>query len=371
MTRVSVPNGQVGLAHFIPMQDPTYGNRTQWFTYELLDTDGAPKGALSGVTGGTLEWHASASVKGGGRITVQQASRSDHNWLKRRVKIVMHIEGLGKTPLGVFIPSAPSENWDDLNLSLELDLLDTSSILDNDYMAQTYTVPAGTVVTERVRDIIWSAGENAGAITHTADTLAHSMTWEAGTSKLEIINDLLSAANFFSLRADGHGRFRVEKYQSPAIRPVVARLYDNDQSIYSPVFTYEKDHWSVPNKVIFIGQGSGEEEALTSVVTNENPNSPYSYQNRGHWIVDVTSGVEATDQGALDAQARKRLAEVTSPTGTLSIDHAPLPSLTINDAVKFRRNEADIDIRATVQSTQISLDATALQRTELQEVVSL
>lgn len=368
---IVVPNGLIGLDFAKDMRDPVYGNRTQRFTYYLLDNGEAPKGSLPGVTGGRLEWHANAAVKSGGKITVASAERPDIDWLKRRIKIVMHIEGKGDYPLGVFIPSAPVENWDDTNLSLDIELLDKCSILDNDYVLENYSLDKDTNVTTAVRTLITGTGESAGSITDGTETLSKGMTWEAGTSKLQIINDLLEAANYFSLRADGDGKFRVEKHRLPKNRPVAHDFIDDYKSIYSPSFSYEKDVYSIPNKVVLISQGDGSAESMKAVATNENPNSPYSYQSRGRWIVDVIKGVEATSQAALDERAAKRLAELTSPTGTVTITHAPLPWLNINEVVRFKRDEADIDVRAVVASTQIDLDPTALQRTALQEVATL
>jgi hypothetical protein len=376
---IVIPNGLIRNDAVDPLRDPTYGNRIQSFTYHLLDSNDDHVGALDQVLGGTLEWHANAPIHGGGKITVVQKGRDNHNWLKRRIKIVMHIDGIGDTPLGVFIPSAPVEKWDDMNLTLEMDLLDKCSVLDNDYVEHTYSAPEGANVTDRVRDLITSTGENAGSITDSNATLNKAMAWDAGTSKLQIINDLLDAANYFSLFADGDGRFRVEKYRLPKDRPNEHFFSDGFQSIYLPEFDYEKDIYSVPNKVILVGQGSGTNEAPVAVATNTDPNSPYSRQSRGRWITDVVSGVEvagddlteAEIQAALDSKAEKRLHELTSPTGTITIDHAPLPWLGINSAVRFKRIEADIDIRAVVTSTQINLDPMELQRTELQEVVEI
>lgn len=368
---IKIPNGQVGSAHLAEMRNPLYGNRTQWFTYELLDNGGAPKGSLANVTGGSLEWHANAAVKGGGKISVRQPRLEPEDWLKRLVKIEMHIEGLGAFPLGVFVPSAPTEKWDDVGVEVEVELLDKCSILDNDYVAQTYSLPAGTNVTEAVRTLITSTGERAGSITDSSETLNNAMTWEGGTSKLAIINDLLSAANFFSLRADGNGHFRVERKELPRDRPLVHEFRQGHRALYLPAFAYEKDIYSIPNKVVMVGQGSGDQEALVAVATNENPNSPYSFQQRSRWIVDVTTGVEATSQEALNSKAAQRLHALTSPTGTLTIDHAPLPWLNVSEVVKFHSNDADIDIRGVIQSTKITLDATALQHTEIQEVAEL
>lgn len=368
---IVVPVGTIGTDFAKSNKNPVYGNRSQTFTYELLDDKEAPKGGLLGVIGGSLEWHANAAVKGGGKIQVVRQGTGNVQWLNRRVKITMTIEGKGAYPLGIFIPSAPVEEWSDTEMTWDVELLDKCSILDNDYVLDNYALQAGTKITDAVRSLITSTNENAGSITDGTETTSKAMMWESGTSKLEIINDLLEAGNYFSLRVDGNGRFRVEKNRLPKNRPVVHEFIDNYKSIYTPSFSYEKDVYSIPNKVVLIAQGDGGAEGMKAVATNENPSSPYSYQSRGRWIVDVTKGVEATDQTALNERAQQRLAQLTSPTGTITIAHAPLPWLNVGEVVRFRHERSEIEVRAVVASTQIALDPLALQSTSLEEVATL
>lgn len=368
---ITVPAGVIGTEFFAPANDATTGNRRQWFTYSLQDSEGAPKGALSGVISGSIDWHANAQVHSGGRITVVQSDPDDHDWLKLRVKITMHIEGLGDYPLGVFIPSAPTQNWVDEHMTLDIELLDKCSLLQEDCYAETKHVPAGANVTDTVRAIIVSAGEKAGSITDGTATLTKGMTWEPGTSKLQVINDLLDAANYFSLDVDGNGHFVVEKQRKAGTRPVRYWFYDNYRSIYESSFQYDRDIYNVPNKVIAIGKGDATTEALVATATNVNPNSPYSYPNRGRWVTDVAKGVDTTSQADLQEYADRRLAQLSAPQGTVQISHAPLPWLRPNDAVVFRRNPAELEMKAVISSMKIVLDPVGLQSTGLLEVIDL
>lgn len=362
----------MGTSYYDGQYDPITGNRTSTYTYKLWDNFGHPLGSLSGVTGGSLEWHSNAAVKGGGRITVKQDDRHDNDWLNLRVKVYMNIDGEGEYPLGVFIPSAPSEDWSEGGLELTVELLDKCSVLDQDSFGHTYSLPKGTVITDKVRELILSTGESAGSITDSNDMLDKAMTWEPGTSKLTIINDLLAAGNFFSLKANGDGHFLVQKQRLPRDRPVAYKFFDNYESIYVPEFTYERDIYSIPNKVVMVEQGDGDKEGRIGIATNTNPKSPYSYQNRGNrWITDTTTGVDAATQQALDDMAQRRLIALTNPTGTITIDHAPLPWLQVDDVVRFRRTPADIDSRCVVSSMAFDLNGLSLCHTELQEVAEL
>lgn len=293
------------------------------------------------------------------------------SWMHARVRPVLEIDGMPEEPLGVFIPTAPVEQWDEGGGRQEIELLDRTSIISQDYVDRAYSVPKNANVISEVRKIIASTGERVGALTASDETLNSDMTWGAGTNKLTIINELLDAAGFFSLWADGNGQFRVEKYRAPKNRPVAFQLLDDANSIYLPNLSIDRDIYSVPNKVIMTAQGDGQSEGWSVVATNENESSPFSYQRRGRWVTDVQLGVEATSLESLQSKAEKRLRSLSSLQSTVEINHAPVPGLKVNDVVRFRRNPADVDTLFTVTKTSINLDPTSLAKTTLTEVVDL
>src|SRR5699024_6814429 len=109
----------------------------------------------------------------------------------------------------------------------------------------SYTAPAGASVVGVVRDLIAEAGESTAAIGDDSATLTSAMMWEAGTTRLRIINDLLDAAGFFSLWVDHAGQYRVTRYVPPAQRPpmyeAVAPFEAGPSSVMSPEFTVDRD----------------------------------------------------------------------------------------------------------------------------------
>jgi len=119
------------------------------------------------------------------------------------------------------------------------------------------------------------------------------------------------------------------------------------------------------------GQGDGTTAALTSSIDNTDPTSPYSIANRGRVIGYSEEGVEAADQTTLDAYAKRRLNELTNPTASVQIQHAPIPGLAVNNVVRFRRTLAGIDAKHTVSKTSIVLKGDALATSTLYQVVGL
>lgn len=350
--------------------DPLTGNRSSRVRVDVLTRLEAPKGTLAGEIGGSVDYTTHAAVKGGGRLSVVDVGQVV-DWLNDRVRPVLIVEGIGETPLGVFMAAEAPEAWGGTGRTVTVGLVDKLSILDQDAVDTTYALAAGQVITTAVATLISSTGETNMAITPSPAVLSGPLVWDPGTTKLQIVNDLLAAANYFSLFCDGTGQYRAEPYVRPAARAIVAELVDGPTAMYLPALTRDVDIYAIPNKFIAVGVGDSVTPALVSTATNEDPSSPYSFPSRGRWIVRTDTGVEAANQSTLDAYAQRRLIELTSPTSSVEIEHAYVPGLAINDAVRFRRVPAGIDARHVVSRTETPLDPTALVKTTLTQVVDL
>ena len=369
MSTVVIPAGTVPVRSLTTDEILT-GNRATSFRFDLLTSSEAPKGTLSGVSGGSVDWTANASIKGGGSLSVADAGQAV-DWLNDRVRPVILVDGLDEIALGVFIFSEAPETWSDTGRTWAAALLDKTAILDQDAVDATYVLDAGTVITDAIATLITSTGETNTAITPSAATLAGALVWDPGTTKLRIVNDLLNVAGYFSLYTDGNGQFRAEPYVKPASRPIRWEFLDGDTAIYSPDFTKDVDLFSIPNKFIAVGQGDGTTAALTSTATNDDASSPYSTVSRGRTITTVETGVEAADQTTLDNYAARRLIELTSPTSSVDVSHAFVPGMAVNNVVRLRSVPAGVDARHVVTKTKVSFDPTALATSTLQEVVDL
>lgn len=350
--------------------NPLFGNRVSSVRVDLLSRTEAAKGTLTGEIGGSVDYTANAAIHGGGSLSVVDAGQAV-DWLNDRVRPIVTIDGIGPTALGVFIISEAPEAWDDTGRSWSAKLLDKTAILDQDKVDATYALDAGTVNTTAAASLIASTGETNIAITPSTATLAGPLAWDAGTSKLTIVNDLFDAAAYFSLFCDLNGAYRGEPYVRPADRPILWEFTDGDGAIFVPQFTKDVDLFAIPTTVIAVGQGNGTTAALVSTAVNADPDSPYSTVARGRTIAHVETGVEAADQPTLDAYARRRLIELTSPTSSVDIQHAYVPGLTVNNAVRLRRVPAGIDARHVVTKTSIPLNPTALVKTTVQQVIDL
>ncbi|MEX1078876.1 MAG: hypothetical protein WED09_07195 [Homoserinimonas sp.] len=404
---VEVPAG------VIPVRDLTtreilYGARTTSHRYELLEHDpltGADSliGFLDGVEpGGSLSWSSGTRVKKSGNLEVLDIPVAaaglvrvgDIGLVTTRIRPVLVVEGLPELPLGVYVVTASPEAWSDTGRTFQLELHEKSTVLDQDAVEESFTADAVTPVLDVVKAVVESAGERISVDGSDTRTLTSPLVWDAGTSKLSIVNDLLSALNYNSLWMDGEGAFRATPYERPASRSIryamlndedgnrlVRELIHGDESIYSPEWNRDRDTYGVPNKVVAVQSGTGEGEPLSGSAMNENPESPFSYQTRGRWIVRPLGGVEVPDysgevdpiaatEAFLDAKALQSLIASSAVQAAVSVKCLPIP-VELLEAVRFESTPAGIDARHTVRSVDLSLTFDGLMSLELQEVIDL
>lgn len=366
--------------------DVTFSSaRVTDYRFDLLNNDEQLLGTLEGVSGGELSWRANAAIKGGGSIGVTDTGQ-DVDWLNIRIRPVVLLSSLAdgaplEVPVGVYLAAAPVQDWGETGLQLSVELLDKNSILDQDIVTDsngnpiTYSAPIGANVITLVTDLIQSTGEATPAIGTGTKALSKALTWDVGTPILKIINDLLAAADYFSLYTDGAGQFRVTPYVPAAERAPVYRaeapFSEGDRSLMSSKWTLDKDFYSIPNRYVAVSQGDGDTEAMIAVVTNQDPNSPFSYQNRGRWITRTRTGVEAVSQADLNSRARQGMAAAMGITTKIAAEHLFLPDLQVNQTVEFYNDAAGLSIVCSVLGTTLPFNPTALCKTDLREVSSL
>lgn len=255
-------------------------------------------------------------------------------------------------PVGTFLFSSPTEDHSDTGVTYEVGLLTKMNVVAEDTVEDRYSVGAGTPIIPTVQALIESTGETRIAVTGSDVTLGSALTWEAGTSKLRVINDLLQAAGYWSLWCDGSGQFRVEKYVDPASRPVAYSFQHGESSVHMPDWSRVQDMASVPNRFVAVGQGDEDTAPLVGVALNENPDSPFSFQSRGRWITATEEGVEAESQAIIDAYAARKLRDAMSPVSKLTVTHKML-DLEPNQLVEFVPEDG-VRRLATIQRMKVS-----------------
>lgn len=328
----------------------------------LLDRAEQEKGLLRGVVGGEVTLSAATRLKASGSLELIDLGQ-EINWASDRVRITYKVAGGTSWPLGVFLLAAPTKTYRDGGASWKVELLSKLTLLDEDCIEAPTQVGPAVPALALLQFALVDVGK--ADITESAARLASTMTWEAGTPRLTIFNDVLEAIGYWSMNVSGAGAFQIRPYVPPAQRPLSWQFKEGETSIHLPEWSREQDLAGIPNKVVLVSQGGDNKPALVGIARNMNPSSPASYPTRGRWITHTETGVEASTQEVITQMAEKKLLEASTAIAKIEIEHLPVPIWT-NDLVEFASQ--GVQTRATVQSIKYTLSPDGLCKTTLREV---
>ena len=346
------------------------GHRVEKYVVDLLDNQDQFVRRFDRSYGGSLNFDASAEIQGGGKINV---IGDGVDWTQHRLKIWYQPDrGQELQPMGVFLPIVPTTAYSRGTQEVSIDLLDKLALVSRDKVDKFYSVPKNTRATGVVKTILTGSGYGPHKITDPSFVLdgytKAPMVWPAGTSKLQIINDLLKYINYAPLYVDGNGVFQGRPHTLPANRVSVWTFESGERAIHTNEWTKDQDLTSIPNKVILVSEGNSVADALVGVAENNDPNSPYSTVNR-EVIPYYESGIEAESPSVINSLARRKLIELSSPVATMSISHANLP-LEVGNVVRFVPSSGD-DMMAVVERLEYTLTPGSLCKTTLKEVIKV
>lgn len=326
------------------------GGRHDTFEYRRLTRTGALVGTLTGVIGGTVAENLNTSLKVSGSLDMV----GDADLGNDLVRVIFHAEEDGETAevvLGTFLASTPSRTHRGSETAARVELYSMLLVLDEDRLERTLSVAAGSDVVSVARQLAADAGVSAIATpsTYVSGTV---LIFEAGKTKLEVVNALLEYAGYASASVNAAGVVVMAPYVPPSSRPLAWTFCDGDGSIFLPEVPVEADWYHTPNVVVVTSTNAG--ATLSATAENDDPASPLSTVTRGRRIVRCEQVSDVTDQTALQAKADLLLASSSHnvTTGTLKHTYAPL---LLGDHVRLAYAGAGIDYRMTVQSRDMEL----------------
>lgn len=338
-------------------------HRTEGYRVELLTKADESLGTLGFIEGGSLQWNSEADLPAGGRILLEGIDPSlTPNVSKDRVRIWWEVEGETPWALGVYVMASPSTLYRADGSSRDITLIDKLIVIRDDLLVSTLQITSGTNIIQAVKAQIMASGETRIAATASSAVLANNMTWSPGTSRLKVINDLLTAANYGLLWTDRVGQFRVEPYVAPESRAVVWNFEEGSTSIHSPNWQYDLDLWKATNRVVLVSQADSNGVVKVAYATDDNPDSPTSTVSMGRTLNPIVQeNVEAESQLALQTQANRLLLENSNVVGKLTVSHAAIP-VWYNEAVSFKSQ--GMNTRAIITKMSLELKPGALVNAE-------
>lgn len=331
-------------------------DRDTWTPGESL-TSGT--GSDTGIVGGRLEWSIHRQVRDSGELTLRMpaARARELRWDRCRVRVGWDMTAPQELahPLGVYIPTVAEATYTGGWASVPVTLHGLVTPLLRQRLTSTYTAPIGAVTTNLIAQLLTESAVHRWVVTPSTHILSGARTWEPGTTILEVANDLCETCGYYSLHTSPEGVVQAIPYTPPRDRPVQHVFADDHQGLYLPGWRVAQDDWATPNRLVVMQRTSGDTPPLTVVVTDDDPASPYRYEERGEWVDADRLEVDAATMAELAAAGRRRLVEAQATVQTLTYQYGYLP-LVEHDAVRFVSASAGWEADYTIASRSMSLD---------------
>lgn len=332
---------------------------------------------MAATNGAEIPGLAAGTDTAGKTLTVRQILRGTapdypvlHS-INYRVLSKNNRTGIVKFPLGVFLLSTPPRK---VNLSgvvvREVEAYDQLQILIDDKIDTRYIVGLAANYITAVAALLTSAGITHQYLVPTDKILPNTRDWAPGTSKLEIINDLLSAINYGALWFNEDGYAIAQPYISPAVRPEEYIYRDDDKSVIFPNVEQGLDLFGVPNKWIAI-VSEPDRDPLVSTYTNTNANSPTSTVSRGRTITDVREGAQAADQATLDDCVQQVAFEASQIYEKVTMETAIMPQHSHADVLRLEYSKLGIGAKFSETGWEMDLKAGGRMKHQIRRMVNI
>lgn len=343
------------------LSDPTYGNRDDSFVVELLDLENnvleeiewSDAGGVGILPGGSLELSNATDTREQARLSIVQRDRRTVPWYKYRLRISYLGAGFDEPQvLSTLMPTAAPETHPATHVALDLELHGMLAILLRSTMGATFGIDAGQRVTDWMTEIIAGSGIDTFDVTPSNQTLPSAKTWDPGTTRLRVINDLAKVIGYWGVNTDPYGTVVCAPYVELDARPLVFEFNDSPLTgLYMPDWSRDRDLLA-PNRCTVVQRVEGIWEANKRTVELP-PEHPLSAASRGYYDDRIEVDVDYVDDETGDALAWGFLTRGL-PSEVRTFRHPWVPGVVPNAKVLHHR-EGLPDLIAAVQRQTLTL----------------
>lgn len=292
-------------------------------------------------------------------FTTEQIDNSDF-WEDKYIYI--------EYPLGEYLLSSHDKSITSGIATNSIEAYDKTLILKEDCITDRLYIESGTNYITAIKEIIASATSDDVLSDESTATLPASREFEIGTSKLEIINTLLSEISFEKIYVDLNGIFNLRKFKQPTIDNIDISYKNDELSVICDGMSQTIDYFNVPN--VFIATVSNPElDTMKSIYTNDSPVSPLSTVNRGRNIVAKYNVDMVSSQDELDNYVLKKAFEASQIAETVTINTALMPLHSYKNIVALQTDK--IEGIFIEQSWSMDLKAGGQMSHNLKRVVTI
>ena len=293
--------------------------------------------------------------------TLSTVDNSLMDWNKDRLKIWLLDDGI-KESLGVFLPRNISKVTESGSTLINATGYDLSILASEDCILERLSLAQGTLYLDQIQSLLISCGiTKIIADASTATLQSTRDDWDVGTSKLKIVNQLLSEISFRSLEIDKNGSALLRRYESPSVSNISHIYREGKASIVEPDTTTDSNLYEIPN--IWIATVSNPDLAapLKAQYINDNPLSKTSTVYRGYNKVKVLTFDNIATQEDLQNAVNKQAFEDMQGIETTQFKTAVVADHGVNDTVALSLSQYSGILVET--AWEIDLDARTMTHT--------
>lgn len=255
------------------------------------------------------------------------------DWGKYNYKISL-IEDGEKNSLGLFVPQTVQKETDSGSTIYEATGYDKSILVKNDCIVARNFIAAGTKYIDAISALLISSGiTQIIADGSDATFTTNRDDWEIGTSKLKIVNQLLSEISFRSLEIDRNGSALLKTYQDASAENIQHVYREGQASILTPDTTISSNQLEIPNTWIATVSNPDLTAPLTYKYVNDNPLSQTSTVYTGQNKVKVLSFDNIATQTDLENAVKKQAFSDMQGIKTVQFKTAAVSDHGANDTV--------------------------------------
>nr|WP_302599765.1 hypothetical protein [uncultured Cellulosilyticum sp.] len=345
--------------------------RVEQFKYYLLDHNDNPKlpgnsstNLLHNVIEGDISYNSLGRLKSSLTVKIQEDELLNIDYMNDRVKPVAIIDGV-EYPLGIFLISSPNRNIESTGVTRTLTCYSKLKILDNDKVLARYYVPSGSNVVNQVINLLGNEPYDI-AISEATTNTDHE--WEVGTSKLDIINDLLDIINYVSLIPGADGKFISYPYKLPSEREHTIEYVEGNDSIIVSSMVEDFDFFDVPNIFVRYTNSVDIDPPIVATYPLQTGDNPITIDGRAP-NVSVEEVSDISDQSTLYAKCKQDAYNARSVYSHLEFSTAINPVHSYLDCIWVK--VGDIDYKYIETSWSFNLRAGNLMKHVARRVVNL
>lgn len=227
-------------------------------------------------------------------------------------------------PMGVYICTPAKLSHKQAYSLYSLEGRGLTWILANSYPSAPHTALIGTNPVTNVRAILDAHGLRH-AIPSATVTLPVTITWDIDKSWLDIINEQLNGAAYYTLWDDLNGYLKSQPYFELATATPALQLYSGEGGIVTGAIEQEGVYDTLANQIIVMREASGSTPAIRVIRTNNDLSSPVSVPNLGRTLPRIIKDSNLISVTEARAVAKREIEVGTSFTNKLKVLTLPQP----------------------------------------------